>query len=56
MVDEHGDVIVGDFVVGREGYGMVKFFGECNVTDLNLDEIGNYLCQDFCFIILTSSY
>lgn len=40
MVDENGDVIVGDFVVGREGFGMVKFFGEINVAGLNLDEIG----------------
>lgn len=43
MVDDHGDVIVGDFVVGREGFGMVKFFGEFNVAGLNLDEIGNNL-------------
>jgi hypothetical protein len=41
MVDENGDVIIGDFVVGREGFGMVKFFGEFNVAGLNLDEIGN---------------
>ncbi|CAB4026711.1 nuclear pore complex Nup98-Nup96-like, partial [Paramuricea clavata] len=42
MVDENGDVIVGDFVVGREGFGMVKFFGEFNVAGLNLDEIVSF--------------
>lgn len=40
MVSENGVVIVGDFVVGRDGFGMVKFFGECNVFGLNLDDIG----------------
>ena len=49
MVDENGDVIVGDFVVGREGFGMVKFFGEFNVAGLNLDEIGN---NYFCFVFI----
>jgi hypothetical protein len=50
MVDENGDVIIGDFVVGREGFGMVKFFGEFNVAGLNLDEIGNnYFCLGHCF-------
>ena len=32
-----------DFVVGREGYGQVKFYGRTNVAGLNLDEIGECL-------------
>lgn len=40
MVDSNGDVFVDDFVVGREGYGQVKFYGRTNVAGLNLDEIG----------------
>lgn len=40
MVDENGDVMVEDFVVGREEFGMVKFFGKFNVAGFNLDEIG----------------
>ncbi|XP_048584697.1 nuclear pore complex protein Nup98-Nup96 isoform X1 [Nematostella vectensis] len=39
MVDANGEVWVDDFVVGREGYGEVKFPGKTNVADLNLDEI-----------------
>jgi nuclear pore complex protein Nup98-Nup96 len=42
MIDEHGEVWVMDFIVGREGYGEVKFLGRTNVADLNLDEIGKY--------------
>ena len=53
MVDENGDVIVGDFVVGREGFGMVKFFGEFNVAGMNLDEIGKLL---FCFDMICSLF
>jgi hypothetical protein len=59
MVDENGDVIVGDFVVGREGFGMVKFFGEFNVAGLNLDEIGNRyysldnVCPDMVFNVIS---
>ena len=33
-------MFVDDFVVGREGYGKVKFYGRTNVAGLNLDEIG----------------
>jgi len=40
MIDSDGDVFVDDFVVGREGYGQVKFYGRTNVAGLNLDEIG----------------
>lgn len=40
MVDSNGEVFVDDFVVGREGYGHVKFYGRTNVAGLNLDEIG----------------
>ena len=29
-----------NFIVGREGYGEVKFIGETDVFGLNLDEIG----------------
>ena len=32
--------LVRDFVVGREGYGEVKFLGITDVYGLNLDEIG----------------
>ena len=39
-IDSNGDVFVDDFVVGREGYGQVKFYGRTNVAGLNLDEIG----------------
>ena len=39
-IDSNGDVFVDDFVVGREGYGKVKFYGRTNVAGLNLDEIG----------------
>lgn len=53
MVDENDDVIVGDFVVGREGFGMVKFFGEFNVAGMNLDEIGKLLfCLDIIYFLL----
>ncbi|XP_078371007.1 nuclear pore complex protein Nup98-Nup96-like isoform X3 [Oculina patagonica] len=38
-IDSNGDVFVDDFVVGREGYGKVKFYGRTNVAGLNLDEI-----------------
>lgn len=40
MTDSNGDVFVDDFVVGRRGYGRVKFYGRTNVAGLNLDEIG----------------
>jgi len=39
-IDGNRDVFVDDFVVGREGYGQVKFYGRTNVAGLNLDEIG----------------
>ncbi|KAK2556110.1 Nuclear pore complex protein Nup98-Nup96 [Acropora cervicornis] len=39
MVDSNGDVFVDDFIVGRTGYGCVKFHGKTNVAGLNLDEI-----------------
>ena len=39
-IDSNGDVFVDDFVVGRQGYGQVKFYGRTNVAGLNLDEIG----------------
>lgn len=38
-VDSNGDVFIEDFVVGRTGYGCVKFYGRTNVAGLNLDEI-----------------
>ena len=34
-----------DFIVGREGYGQVKFYGRTNVAGLNLDEIGECACD-----------
>lgn len=40
QMDSNGDIFVNDFVVGREGYGKVKFYGRTNVAGLNLDEIG----------------
>lgn len=40
QMDSNGDMFVNDFVVGREGYGKVKFYGRTNVAGLNLDEIG----------------
>lgn len=40
QMDSNGDIFVNDFVVGREGYGKVKFYGRTNVVGLNLDEIG----------------
>ena len=43
--DGNGDVFVDDFVVGREGYGQVKFYGRTNVAGLNLDEIGECACD-----------
>ena len=42
-IDSNGDVFVDDFVVGRKGYGQVKFYGRTNVAGLNLDEIGEDL-------------
>ncbi|XP_022797911.1 nuclear pore complex protein Nup98-Nup96-like [Stylophora pistillata] len=39
QMDSNGDIFVDDFVVGREGYGKVKFYGRTNVAGLNLDEI-----------------
>ncbi|XP_027054853.1 nuclear pore complex protein Nup98-Nup96-like isoform X3 [Pocillopora damicornis] len=39
QMDSNGDIFVNDFVVGREGYGKVKFYGRTNVAGLNLDEI-----------------
>lgn len=44
-IDGNGDVFVDDFVVGRQGYGQVKFYGRTNVAGLNLDEIGEYACD-----------
>ena len=44
-IDGNGDVFVDDFVVGREGYGQVKFYGRTNVAGLNLDEIGECACD-----------
>lgn len=43
MIDSNGDVFVDDFIVGRTGYGCVKFYGKTNVAGLNLDEIGKNL-------------
>ena len=48
MTDSNGDVFVDDFVVGRRGYGRVKFYGRTNVAGLNLDEIGKDLKKGFC--------
>ena len=42
MIDSNGEVWVNDFIVGRQGYGQVKFLGKTDVADLNLDEIGEY--------------
>ena len=47
MINSNGEVFVDDFVVGREGYGHVKFYGRTNVAGLNLDEIGkNYFVRN----------
>ena len=43
MVDEKGQCLVKDFIVGREDYGEVKFLGETDVKDLNLDKIGMFV-------------
>ena len=48
-IDGNGDVFVDDFVVGREGYGQVKFYGRTNVAGLNLDEIGECACDLWSF-------
>ena len=40
MVDEKGQCLVKNFIVGREDYGEVKFLGVTDVKDLNLDKIG----------------
>ena len=45
QIDSNGDILVDDFVVGREGYGKVKFYGRTNVAGLNLDEIGECTIQ-----------
>jgi len=39
MVDEKGQCLVKNFIVGREDYGEVKFLGVTDVKDLNLDKI-----------------
>lgn len=38
MVDEHGNCLVEDLTIGREGYGSLFFPGITNVAGLNLDE------------------
>ena len=54
-IDNNGDVFVDDFVVGREGYGKVKFYGRTNVAGLNLDEIGeNFIYSTVISTILCS--
>ena len=40
LMNEDGRCIVRDLVIGREGYGNVLFPGETDVTNLNLDELG----------------
>lgn len=42
MLDEKGQCLVENFIVGREDYGEVKFLGITDVKDLNLDEIGKF--------------
>ena len=39
MMDDKGQCLVENFIVGREDYGEVKFLGETDVKGLNLDEI-----------------
>ena len=47
MVDEKSQCLVKDFIVGREDYGEVKFLGETDVKDLNLDKIGMFFYFHF---------
>ena len=42
--DADGRCIVENFVVARLGYGSVMFPGLTDVTGMNLDEIGEFLC------------
>ena len=41
-MNEKGECLVNNFIVGREDYGEVKFLGLTDVRDLNLDEIGKF--------------
>ena len=43
MVDEKGQCLVKNFIVGREDYGEVKFLGVTDVKDLNLDKISKFI-------------
>jgi hypothetical protein len=40
LVDDNGDCWVKDFVIGRQNHGEIRFLGEVNVADVNIDEIG----------------
>ncbi|CAL1538961.1 unnamed protein product, partial [Lymnaea stagnalis] len=41
-IDENGDCVVEDLVIGRIGYGHVLFHGLTNVAGLNLDELVHF--------------
>ena len=47
---EQGHCRVENLVIGREGYGNVFFFGETDVTGLNLDDLGTSLSKKTPFI------
>ncbi|CAG5118198.1 unnamed protein product, partial [Candidula unifasciata] len=42
LIDENGNCLVEDLVIGRVGYGNVFFPGVTDVTGLNLDEIVHF--------------
>ncbi len=48
FLDDDGNCLVENFVVGREGYGNVFFPGVTNVANLNLDEIGKLSQLSLC--------
>jgi len=53
---DDGSCVVGNFTVGREGYGNVFFPDSFDVADLNLDEIGEYGKHRFIIIISPVSF
>ena len=63
--DENGHCDVQDFTIGRENYGNIFFEGPMDISDLNLDELGElyeklqklgqliYILNIFQFIYVT---
>lgn len=39
IINEKGECIVFDFIIGWKGYGLIYFEGDVNLINLNLDDI-----------------